>query len=99
VKLLQTNALYDGPRQYRPVLLLTVSSVTPQTFDRLTEFFAGVLDVYLLYGNPKEERDFSKRSHILPTNGLEAKYNSLDPMDPNVSFRSSFSFFSIVQIK
>lgn len=83
---LEKNAGLDGqPQIYHPVLLLTLSAVTPQTFDRLVEFFEGKLRLFRLYGNPNEERDVGKKSRILGNDDFKRVYDKLNPLDPIVS--------------
>lgn len=78
------SAVTETPT-YRPVLLLTLSTLTPITFERISDFFQGTLTIYCLYGNPKEEKDMTKRAFILDEKSFVKKLESLDPTNPQVS--------------
>src|SRR5919204_432900 len=55
-----------GRTVYKPVLVLTLSAITPLTYDRLVDFFPGVLNLYLVYGasklSPKGETGICRSS-------------------------------------
>ena len=81
----EAQALATGtPAHYEPVLILSLSTVTPVTVDRLQDFFGETLAIYSVYGESKNEKDIQRKSRILSTEEFLRRYKGLDRTNPQV---------------
>lgn len=70
---------------YKPILVLTVSSLAISTYDKIKQFCGQDLEVFQVYGDPKNEKRAFQKKNILNKAGFANIMNELDPRNPDVS--------------
>lgn len=86
----------DVDQTYRPIMVFTLATITPQTVKEITDHFSGIFNIYCVYGTASHERDEDLRSRIIDGNRFEKMYRDLDPRDPetaNTVFITSYMTF------